>query len=105
MPYAVKNKAIIADEDGYCTTEIFVLDVLKAVLPLDAEYLLYFLRSPYFVSYAIKSSKGQKPRLDTKLGQKALFPLPPLEEQRRIVARIEELFGDVDKLLEWQQFA
>ena len=99
------NKAIIADEDGYCTTEIFVLDVLKAVLPLDAEYLLYFLRSPYFVSYAIKSSKGQKPRLDTKLGQKALFPLPPLEEQRRIVARIEELFGDVDKLLEWQQFA
>ena len=99
------NKAIIADEDGYCTTEIFVLDVLKAVLPLDAEYLLYFLRSPYFVSYAIKSSKGQKPRLDTKLGQKALFPLPPIEEQRRIVARIEELFGDVDKLLEWQQFA
>lgn len=34
-----------------------------------------------------------------------LIPLPPLEEQRRIVARIEELFGDVDKLLEWQQFA
>ena len=33
------------------------------------------------------------------------FPLPPIEEQRRIVARIEELFGDVDKLLEWQQFA
>ena len=36
---------------------------------------------------------------------KLWIPLPPLEEQRRIVARIEELFGDVDKLLEWQQFA
>ena len=92
------NKAIIADEDGYCTTEIFVLDVLKAVLPLDAEYLLYFLRSPYFVSYAIKSSKGQKPRLDTKLGQKALFPLPPIEEQRRIVAKLDDIMGNLERM-------
>lgn len=92
------NKAIIADEDGYCTTEIFVLDVLKAVLPLDAEYLLYFLRSPYFVSYAIKSSKGQKPRLDTKLGQKALFPLPPIEEQRRIVSKLDDIMGNLERM-------
>lgn len=37
--------------------------------------------------------------------EKIWIPLPPIAEQRRIVARIEELFGDVDKLLEWQQFA
>lgn len=42
-------------------------------------------------------------RKDELMGM--FVPLPPLEEQRRIVARIEELFGDVDKLLEWQQFA
>lgn len=99
------NKVIIADEAGFCSTELLVLDVQKAISPLLAQYLLSFLRSSYFVEYATLYSHGQKPRLDLRAGRCAWFPLPPLEEQRRIVARIEELFGDVDKLLEWQQFA
>ena len=37
------------------------------------------------------------PRLGTTDGQLAMFPLAPLEEQKRIVAKIEELMPYVDK--------
>lgn len=48
--------------------------------------------SPTFLSYANSYSYGTKmPRLGTKAGQLALFPLPPLDEQKRVVERIEEL--------------
>ena len=30
--------------------------------------------------------------------QNYIFPLPPFAEQRRIVAKIEELFAEIDKL-------
>ncbi|HIX57863.1 MAG TPA: restriction endonuclease subunit S [Candidatus Anaerobiospirillum pullistercoris] len=92
------NKVIIADSDGFCSTEIFVLDVHQAALPLYSYFLKSFLQSPYFVTFATNHSRGQKPRLETKAGQQAFVPLPPLEEQRRIVARIEELFAEVDKM-------
>lgn len=91
------NKVIIADSDGFCSTEIFVLDVHQAALPLYSYFLKSFLQSPYFVTFATNHSRGQKPRLETKAGQQAFVPLPPLEEQRRIVAKLEELKPLVDQ--------
>ncbi len=99
------NKVIIADEPGFCSTELIVLDVGQAKAPLLADYLLCFLRSPYFVSYATTHSHGQKPRLDLELGKQAWMPLPPLEEQRRIVAKLEELFTGVEQLKSLVEFA
>jgi type I restriction enzyme S subunit len=81
------NKVIIADEDGFCSSEI---------LPLDFDAIVYnryaqaYLMSPYFVSYATQCSYGVKmPRLGTQDGKNALVALPPLAEQRRIVERID----------------
>lgn len=61
---------------------------------LSPDYLVYLLNSPAFRSALAESSQGAtRPRLNTtKLGTLNL-PLPPLEEQRRIVARLEARLG------------
>lgn len=91
------NKVIIADEDGFCTSEILPLDFSKVVLP---QYALYYLMSPTFLKYANRCSYGVKmPRLGTADGKKAIFPLPPLEEQYRISDCISKIFMQVDTIL------
>ena len=92
------NKVIVADDDGYCTTEIVPISPSVAQAPLDAQYLKIYQMSPYFVGYANQCSYGVKmPRLGTKDAQKALFPIPPIEEQRRIVAELNQLFEQIDR--------
>ena len=69
------------------------------------------MSSPAFLEYVNARSYGMKmPRLGTEDARMALLPLPPLEEQARIVARVDELMQLCDALeakgrLEAQQHA
>ena len=82
------NKVLIADMDGYCTSEILAFDFGK----INSEYALAYLRSPFFVEYAMSDAYGVKmPRLGSKQGNNALMPIPPLDEQHRIVNQIRLL--------------
>ena len=93
------NKVIVADEDGVCTSEIIPIDVQKSKLPICARFLQYVLMSSYFVGYSTKKAFGVKmPRLSTVDAKNALIPLPPLEEQKRIVAKVEEIFAELDAI-------
>jgi type I restriction enzyme S subunit len=87
------NKTILADQRGYCTTEIVPI---KSSSSVDTGYLFYWLKSPVFLNYVNSVSHGlNMPRLGTDAGRKAPFFLPPLAEQRRIVAKLETLLGKV----------
>lgn len=93
------NKVVVADEAGVCTTEIVPINVNGAAVPLDAKYLQTYLMSPFFVNYANQASYGVKmPRLGTKDARAALIPIPPLEEQKRIVQKVVELLSQTDSL-------
>jgi type I restriction enzyme S subunit len=91
------NKVIIADEDGYCTSEILPLDFGMAVYD---RYAQIYLMSPLFVAYATQCSYGVKmPRLGTQDGRSALVPLPPFAEQERIISRVDALLLIHDRLI------
>jgi type I restriction enzyme S subunit len=81
---------------GSGTTELHVLRPLQ----VSPEYILIFLKSPHFISSGI-------PRMTGTAGQKRIpldyfafspFPLPPLAEQHRIVAKVDELMTLCDQL-------
>jgi len=87
------NKVVLADEDGYCTSEILPLEFERNILP---QYARYYLMSPAFLRYANKCSYGVKmPRLGTADGKKAIISIPPFEEQKRIVLAIELAFSQL----------
>ena len=92
------NKVVLADEDGYCTSEILPLEFERNILP---QYAHYFLMSPTFLRYANKCSYGVKmPRLGTTDGKKAIVSVPPIEEQKRIVMAIELAFAQLASITE-----
>ena len=88
------NKVIIADEEGYCTSEIVCFDFGM----IYSKYAQLFLMSPFFVEYAMSDAYGVKmPRLGSKQGNNGLIPIPPIEEQRRIVNFISSLDPFIEK--------
>lgn len=65
---------------------------------LTVKYLYYFLRQRSFMDDCTKSSKGvAQLNLSTKWLENYTLPVPTLDEQKRIVERIEELFSELDK--------
>ena len=90
------NKVLVADRPGYSTTEIVAL---RPFLRLCPQYCALALRRPDFVDYVTRLGQGTKmPRLRTEDAVIAPFPLPPVAEQHRIVAKVEELMALCDRL-------
>ena len=83
---------------GAATTEIHVF---RSVIELDLNYILVYLKSPFFMDYATKhmtGTAGQK-RVPQNIFAEYFFPLPPLAEQKRIVANVDELIRYCEKLI------
>ncbi len=99
-PY-LHNMCIINKTFSYmpiASTGFAVLTCCKGILN---KFLFYYLLSPNFDSYANSNdnSKGVAyPAINDDKLYKGLVPLPPLEEQKRIVAKIKELLPLCEKL-------
>jgi type I restriction enzyme S subunit len=68
---------------------------------LDSKFLMYQFEAPRIALHFKKSARGtaQKGVYLKTLGSTEIW-IPPLAEQRRIVAKIEELFSELDKGIE-----
>ena len=88
------NKVLVAPSEGYCTTEIMPFDTYGII---SNEYICHVLRSPFFLDYTLQCGYGVKmPRLSTTDACNGMIPLPPLNEQIKIVEAIKYLFVLID---------
>lgn len=71
---------------------------VAAIKPLiSGKYLMYYIQSPNFQKQLIDNAKGTAQKgIYLKTLSSLELPLPPLNEQNRIVAKIEELFSELD---------
>lgn len=99
-PY-LQNISIIDRDFPYEPIVSTAFAVMHCPEGLDNKYLYYYLQSPSFMSYvnATDKSKGVAyPAIGEKDFFNGLLPLPPHGEQKRIVAKMEELLPLCEKL-------
>ena len=90
------KKILVAPDDGIATPELVPFNTYC----IDEEYLVYVLKSPHVDAVINAVTYGVKmPRVGTDTMINLLIPLPPLEEQKRIVDKINSLLPYCDKLI------
>lgn len=87
------NKVYHASFSGLCSAEFIVLPETPAI---DSRFLAYRINAADFVAFSSQQNEGDRPRVDfTQIGRFELL-LPPLQEQHRIVAALEEHLSALD---------
>ena len=89
------NKVVCPNRKGFATSEL--LPLLPDNTVLTKEYLAEYLRSPFFVNWAVSKTAGAKmPRLAPKDLLNKSIPLPPLETQKQIAANLDKVTHTID---------
>ena len=99
-----RKSFILEDVPGKVAAATTELNVLRLYgQTLYAWYVLYFLKSDYFIKEAkYKGTAGQQ-RVLSSYVQNKLFPIPPYNEQYRIIGKVQDVFSIVDKYEKSQQ--
>lgn len=81
--------------------------VYRCAPQLLNKYLLWFFKTDYFINFGKRTFKGTvgQQRVNLDVINSMYIPLPPLEEQRRIVAKVEELLAGVKQLSSLMEYA
>ena len=87
-------KATIINFEGLCSADMYPINS-----HIYSKYLLKYLLSPTFIKMAVKKdTRVAIPKINQAELNKILIPVPPLEEQKRIVAKVDQLMALCDEL-------
>lgn len=90
------NKRAIVDFDGVCSTDILVF---RGRSIDSSKFLYYYLGTNEVLAFANENSQGiNLPRVSGKVMENLMIPLPPLAEQKRIVAKLDAAFAHLEKI-------
>ena len=96
-PY-LRNIAMVPENNCIASTGFYVCREKEFLL---SHYCLFMMLSDYVVNGLNAFMKGDNsPSINKSHIESFKFPLPPYQEQLRIVAKIEELFGILDSIKE-----
>lgn len=88
------NKVCMPDFEGVCSTEILIFSPSSG---LYNPFLKHYLSSAEFVDYASSNSKGiNLPRISQKEIDKKSVNLPPLNEQKRIADKLDQVLEEIN---------
>ena len=74
---------------------------MKSIDNVDLIYLYIVLRAPITKAYYSEKASGTSesmPKINQEIVKMTLIPLPPFAEQKRIVARVDELMARIDEM-------
>jgi type I restriction enzyme S subunit len=78
---------------------VALIRLIRGIDGICPEYILYYLNSPSAINYMLSSRVvNAQPNISLTDVREFAVPIPPLAEQRRIVAKVDELMALVDAL-------
>lgn len=93
----VMKCGIVPDDIGEANCANVILIRPKAVLL--SKFLWYMINSPEAQTYLLEKRVGSAQQVvNTKILKDWPIPLPPLEEQKRIVAKLDQAFTALDRV-------
>jgi len=94
-PY-LRNIALVDKDDYIASTGFFVC---KPNLAITSDYCFYLMTSDYVVNGLNQYMKGDNsPSINNQHILNWLYPIPPLLEQKRIVAALKKVFSQLDTI-------
>lgn len=80
--------------EGYQGSTMKVLDINEK---MNSQYVLYFIR---LYQKTLRENKvgSAIPHLNKKMFRELVIPIPPSEEQQRIVGKIEQYYNIIDSI-------
>lgn len=100
LPEPLGRACIFPLEGAYITAVDIAILRIKDI-SINPQYIMYLINSSTFRSQIKQYESGTtRKRISRKNLEKIEFSLPNLEIQNRIVARIEELFSELDKAVD-----